>query len=163
MNEMQKEISHKLIPILEESPKDNHTEALKNSKPEDLAPQNNHVKELTEKDGLIEEGKQQAMSEMSQIGQNPQDHVQMQNLHQSYEQKIQSLTLDCDRQIQKLQSKYDKEMQNQKELKSQKKIMKPRDIGPTIVQGIRQCQTYLYPIPTVSQHIWSECFYYIPA
>ena len=56
MNEMQKEISHMLTPILEESPKDDHTEESENSKPEDLAPQNNHVKELTEKDRLIQEG-----------------------------------------------------------------------------------------------------------
>ena len=127
MNEMQKEISHKLIPILEESPKDDHTEELENSEPEDLASQNNHVKELTEKDRLIQEGRQQAILEMSQIAQNLQDHMhmQIQNLHQSYEQKIQSLTLDCDRQIQKLQSKYDRDMQNQKEqLKSQKQFYK---------------------------------------
>ena len=90
---MQKEISHKLIPILEESPKDHHIEESENSKPEDLAPQNNHVKELTEKDRLIQEGRQQAMLEMPQIAQNLQDHMQMQNLHQSYEQKIQSLTV----------------------------------------------------------------------
>ena len=116
MNEMQKEISNKLIPILEESAKDDHTDDTENSKLEDLAPQNNHMKELTEKDRLIQEGRQQAMLEMSQIAQNLQDHMQMQvqNLHQSYEQKIQSLTLDCDRQIKKLQSKYDRDIQNQK-------------------------------------------------
>ena len=150
MNEIQKEISHKLIPILEESPKDDHTEESDNSKPEDLAPQNNQVKELTEKDRLIQEGKQQAMLEMSQIDQNLQDlmQMQMQNLYQSYEQKIQSFTLDCDRQIQKLQSKNDRDIQNQKEqLKSQNNFMKHRDIGTTIVQGIHQCQTYLYPHP----------------
>ena len=67
MNEMQEDISHKLIPILQESPKDDHTEESKNSKPEDLALQNNHVKELTVKDRLIQEGRQQAMLEMSQI------------------------------------------------------------------------------------------------
>ena len=33
------------------------------------------------------------MLEISQIAQNLQDHVQMQNLHQSYDQKIQSSTL----------------------------------------------------------------------
>ena len=76
MNEVQKEISHKLIPILEESPKDDHTEESENSKPEHLAPQNNHVKELTEKDRLIQEGRQEAMLEMSQIAQNLQDHMQ---------------------------------------------------------------------------------------
>ena len=41
---MQKEISHKLIPILEESLKDDHTEESENSKTEDLAPPNNRVK-----------------------------------------------------------------------------------------------------------------------
>ena len=120
---MQEEISCKLIPILEESPKDHQTEEPEKSKPQDLAPQNGHVKELTEKDRRIQEGRQQAMLEMSQITQNLQDHVQiqMQNLHQSYKQKIQSLTLDCDRQIQNLQSKYDRGMQNQKDqLQSQK-------------------------------------------
>ena len=50
MNEMQKEISNKLIPILEESPKDDHTDDTKNSNPEDLAPQNGHEKELAEKE-----------------------------------------------------------------------------------------------------------------
>ena len=110
-----------------------------NSKPEDLAPQNGHAKEPTEKDRLIQEGRQQAMLEMSQIAQNLLDHVQMQmqNLHQSYEQKIQSLTLDCDRQIKNLQSKYDRDMQNQKEqLQSQKQFYEAQYIGSTIMQGI---------------------------
>ena len=90
LNDMQGQISHNLIPILEESPKDDQIEESENSKPEDLAPQNGHVKEMTEKDRLIQEGGQQAMLEMSQIAKNLQDHVQMQmqNLHQSYEQKI---------------------------------------------------------------------------
>ena len=61
MNELQEEISHKLIPILDESPKDDQTEESENSKHEDLAPQNGHVKELTEKDELIQEGRQQTM------------------------------------------------------------------------------------------------------
>ena len=46
-----------------------------NSTPEDLAPQNGHVKELIEKDRLIQEDRQHAMLEMSQIVQNLQDHV----------------------------------------------------------------------------------------
>ena len=95
MNNIQEEIIHKLIPSLAESPKDDQKKESVNSKPEYMAPQNGHVKEQTEKDRLIHEGRQQAMLEMSQIAQNLQDHVQMQiqNLHQSYEQKIQSLTL----------------------------------------------------------------------
>ena len=117
MNDMQEEISHKLIPILAQSTKDDETKESVNSKPEDLAPQNGHLKEETEKDRLIQEGRQQAMLKLSQIAQNLQDHVQMQmqNLHQSYEQKIQSLTLDCDRKIQNLQS-------SQKELQSRKQF-----------------------------------------
>ena len=47
MNKMQKEISHKLISILEESPKDDHKGESQDSKYEDLAPQKNQVKKLT--------------------------------------------------------------------------------------------------------------------
>ena len=150
MNNILGQISHDLIPILEESLQDDQTEESDNSKPEDLAAQNGHEKEMDEKDRLIEEGRQQAMLEILQISQILQDHVQMQmqNIHQSYDQKIQSLLLDCDRQIQNLQNKYDKDMQNQKEqLQSQNKFMKPRDISITTVQGTHQYQTYLYPHP----------------
>ena len=79
--------------------------------------------------------------------------MQMQNLHQSYDEKIQSLTLDCDRQIQNLQSKYDRTCRTKKNNYSlRKNFMKPRDIGITIMQGTHLCQTYLYPHPTPSQH-----------
>ena len=64
MNDMQEEICSKLIPMLEESPKDDQTEESENSKSEDLAPQNGHVKDLTENDRLTQEGRQQAMLEM---------------------------------------------------------------------------------------------------
>ena len=48
--------------------------------------------------------------------------MQIQNLHQFYEQKVQSLTFDSDRQIQNLQRKY-RDMQNKKEqLQSQKQF-----------------------------------------
>ena len=76
MNDMQGQISCNLIPILEESPKDDETEESEDSKFEDLAPQNGHVKELTVKDRLIQKGRQQAMLQMFQIAQNLQDHVQ---------------------------------------------------------------------------------------
>ena len=60
------------------------------------------------------------------------------------EQKIQSLTLDCDRQIQNLQNKYDRDMQNQKEqLQSQKQFYEAQR------HGYHNSARYL-PMPDIS-------------
>ena len=77
MNDIQGQINYDLKPILEESTQKDQTEESDSSKPEDLAPQNGHEKELTEKDSLIQEGRHQANLEMAQVAQNLQDHVHM--------------------------------------------------------------------------------------
>ena len=146
MNDMQGQISHDLIPILEESPKNDQTEESENSKPEDLASPNGHIKELAEKDRLIQEGRQQVMLEMSQIAQNLQDHVQMQmqNLHQSYDKRFNHchLTVIGKSKICKANMiGTHRTKKNNYSLRNN--FMKPRDIVITIVQGIHQCQTYL--------------------